>query len=83
MSSDGSANQNDAFHHGSRLQADDPPAGSEQDIDEGGAQQVDNADADGLSSAETERMKPKNEPAPALDVTSEMQHSNASAATRV
>ena len=41
MSSDGSADQNDGFHHGSSLEVDGSHAGSEQDIDEGGAQQVD------------------------------------------
>ena len=53
MSSDGSADQNNAFHHGSRLEADDSQAGSERDIDEGGAKPTDNADADGPSSAVT------------------------------
>ena len=83
MSSDGSADQNDTFHHGSRLEADDPQAGSEQDIDEDGAQPTDNADADELMSAVTHRTKPKNAPAPALDAISEEQRSNAPAATRV
>ena len=69
MSSDGSADQNDASHHGSRLEADDPPAGSEQDIDEGGAPSTDIADADGLEHAVTHRTKPKNAPAPPLQPT--------------
>ena len=52
MSSDGSADLNNASRHGSSVEGDGSHAGSEQDLDEGRAQQDHNADTDRLSNAD-------------------------------
>ena len=70
MDSDSSEDQKPAFHHGSRLEANDPAMDQNASRAEHKAQTPDDDDADNTSITVFEQADPKNEPVAATDATS-------------